>query len=773
MVEQKQEQQELDLRQEIAGLPTVGEQVRKLRKLRYGIDRFAKAAISLGGIGIIATLLLIFIYLLQEVIPLFRSATIDERSSFQLTETSASETLYLGIEEQASVGVRLDGSGEFSFFDLDSGSSLSQQQLALSAPISSFASDSTESGLMAFGLENGNILVVDQEYNTSFDPADNTRIITPTFEFPFGESALEGFQSRAVTDVAIASRGEEILVAATNSAGNVVLIKGERQRSLLSAFDPEANQSFTVQRQEVGVIAGGAQRLLIDGDLRLLLTIGSSGNTAVFGIESLFRDGTIEEMARADLLPSDERLVDARFLLGGVSLLVSSNSGVTTQWFLIRDESGNRLQAVRSFSSTRNSITTVSSELRRKNFITTDESGVVRIFNTTASKAVLEESILPEAAVAVGIAPRGNALIAESSAGNITIWEIDNPHPEISWSALWEKVWYEGYPEPDFIWQSSAASNDFEPKYSLTPLTFGTFKAALYAMVLAAPLAVCGAIYTGYFMAPRLRRKIKPTVELMEALPTVVLGFLAGLWLAPLVEQHLLAVFSVIVLLPLSILAASLLWMFIPKSVSENLPDGWEAIFLIPVVLLFGWLSFALAAPIENVFFDGDLRNWLSNEMGISYDQRNAMVVGLAMGFAVIPTIFSIAEDAIFNVPQQLSYGSLALGATPWQSLYRVVLPTASPGIFSALMVGMGRAIGETMIVLMATGNTPIMDINLFEGMRTLAANIAVEIPESEVGSSHYRILFLAALVLFVFTFMVNTVAEVVRQRLRSRYNVL
>ena len=97
-------------------------------------------------------------------------------------------------------------------------------------------------------------------------------------------------------------------------------------------------------------------------------------------------------------------------------------------------------------------------------------------------------------------------------------------------------------------------------------------------------------------------------------------------------------------------------------------------------------------------------------------------------------------------------------------------MPTASPGIFSALMIGMGRAVGETMIVLMATGNTPIMDVNIFEGMRTLAANIAVEIPESEVDSTHYRILFLAALVLFMFTFIVNTAAEVVRERLRAKY---
>lgn len=143
------------------------------------------------------------------------------------------------------------------------------------------------------------------------------------------------------------------------------------------------------------------------------------------------------------------------------------------------------------------------------------------------------------------------------------------------------------------------------------------------------------------------------------------------------------------------------------------------------------------------------------------------------MGFAVIPPIFTITEDAIFGVPKHLTIGSLALGATPWQTLTRVVLLTASPAIFSAVMIGFGRAVGETMIVLMATGNTPVMDFSIFQGLRTLSANIAVEMPESEVNGTHYRILFLAALVLFIFTFFFNTIAEVVRQRLRKKYSSL
>jgi phosphate transport system permease protein len=140
------------------------------------------------------------------------------------------------------------------------------------------------------------------------------------------------------------------------------------------------------------------------------------------------------------------------------------------------------------------------------------------------------------------------------------------------------------------------------------------------------------------------------------------------------------------------------------------------------------------------------------------------------MGFAVIPIIFTLSEDALSSVPRSLTSASLACGASPWQTAWRVVLPTASPGIFSAVMVGLGRAIGETMIVLMATGNTPVLDWSPFNGMRTLAANIAVEIPEAPHHGSLYRVLFLAAFLLFLLTFALNTLAELVRQRLRKKY---
>jgi len=661
------------------------------------------------------------------------------------------------------------------FFGFDSGELVSQSRISLpaEAEITSFAIDTEASGVMALGLSSGQVQIFAHEYETSFVPPDNRRVITPQISYPFGEDPYQLFAGEEVSDLALRTRGEELTLAALDPAGNIQLVDVSEQSSLFAAFDGDGGGSFDVEFAPAAITAPETTSLMIDGDRRWLFAIADNGLVRAADLRNIregdFTNFDIETFVTENGISP----VSVTFLLGGVSMLVADESGAISQWFVSRQEGLTELSLIRKFHPSSQLVNAVTVEQRRKNFITADTSGLVSIYNTTANRAVFSDQLLADPIAGLALSPRGDALLLESQDGTFSAWEVHNEHPEVSWSALWDKVWYEGYSEPEYIWQSSAATNEFEPKYSLVPLSFGTLKAAFYAMLIAAPLAICGAIFTGYFMAPAMRSKVKPLIELMEALPTVVLGFLAGLWLAPFVEQNLLGIFSILIILPLSMLLASFAWMFLPKRIRHVVPDGWEAAILIPVIILFGFLSFLIATPLEILLFNGDIRFWITNDLGIAYDQRNAMVVGFAMGFAVIPTVFSIAEDAIFTVPRHLSYGSLALGATPWQSLVRVVLPTASPGIFSGLMIGLGRAVGETMIVLMATGNTPIMDINIFEGMRTLAANIAVEIPESEVDSTHYRILFLAALVLFMFTFVINTAAEIVRQRLRSKYSTI
>jgi len=263
-------------------------------------------------------------------------------------------------------------------------------------------------------------------------------------------------------------------------------------------------------------------------------------------------------------------------------------------------------------------------------------------------------------------------------------------------------------------------------------------------------------------------------VEVMAALPTVILGFLAGLWLAPRMEQFFPTLLLLVLFLPVSTVIAGKTWERITHLYKlYSLPDGVELLFFGGVIAVTVLICMYLGGPFETLAFGGDFRAWLFQATGLRYDQRNAIVVGLAMGFAVIPIVFTISEEAFSSVPRILISGSLALGASRWQTVRRVVLPSASPGVFAASMIGFGRAVGETMIVLMATGNTPLMDSSPFNGFRTLSANIAVEIPEAPQGGTLYRTLFLSALLLFVITFFVNTIAEVVRLRLRRRFGQL
>ncbi|WP_207060704.1 ABC transporter permease subunit [Motiliproteus sp. SC1-56] len=742
----------------------------RLRRVRRFKDQLTTASVGIGGVSVIIAIMLIFIYLLYEVLPLFESASIEpwQQQSGAVAAYARpgdeADTLYLGVEEQNEVAMRLDTEGQAYFFDVTSGELIEQIEVGLSeAPVGAFALNSDHSQLFALGHADGTLTVAKHHYKVTYP--NDVRLITPQLQYPYGETALALSPALSQIDQLAFRDGEERMSAVALDGKALHLTRFSKEENFITEEIEISSEHYALPR-----LPHPVDKLLISPDQRWLYAVGPQGQLTPVDL----RDPQ-EPLLHATEQATTGRIASVAFLLGGNSLLVGDDQGTVSQWFLVRDDSNEyHLQKIRSFDGTRGQpASLIVPEQRRKGFVVAEGGHSVSFYNATAHNKVLSADLGSATITRMTISPRANGLLLETDDHRMSFWRVNNEHPEVSWSALWEKVWYEGYQEPEFVWQSSASTNDFEPKYSLAPLAFGTLKAAFYAMLLATPLAIAGAIYTAYFMAPGLRRKIKPFIELMEALPTVILGFLAGLWLAPFVEDRLASIFTILLLVPVGILVFAYLWSRAPKALRWLVPDGWDAALLIPVIVLLTLACMPLAEQVEALLFGGDMRTYITNELGISFDQRNALVVGLAMGFAVIPTIFSITEDAIFSVPKHLSNGSLALGATPWQTLSRVVLPTASPGIFSAVMIGMGRAVGETMIVLMATGNTPIMDVNIFEGMRTLAANIAVEMPESEVGSSHFRILFLAALVLFLFTFVVNTLAELIRQRLRRKYGSL
>jgi len=239
-----------------------------------------------------------------------------------------------------------------------------------------------------------------------------------------------------------------------------------------------------------------------------------------------------------------------------------------------------------------------------------------------------------------------------------------------------------------FSWQP----NSDNPRYSLLPLFVGTLKAALIAMLFAVPLGVGGAIYSSQFASKRMREIIKPVIELLSGIPSVVLGFFALIVLA----------------------------------------------------------------------------TFLQNSFGFTY-RLNSINAGIALGLAVIPIVFTISEDALISVPNSLKDAALALGANRWQVSFTMTLPAAFPGIAAGIVLGFGRAIGETMIVLMASGNAAIISENFGDSIRTFSATIAAELAEVVFGSAHYSVLFFLGTLLFVFTFLINIGGDIILNKLKGK----
>ncbi len=737
----------------------------RLRRVRRGKDLATRVLVSAAGYGVVISLALIFIFLFVEVLPLLRNASLEPAHSYELPG-SETETRFLAMERYREAAVRFAADGTVTFFDPTDGRQLKQRVVDFDgAEIVSFASAEPGTGVVAYGLDDGRLALVQHEYDLSYP--DDVRLVSPKLSFPLGDALLTIDEQGQALDMIAVQRGDRgIGIVAWTADGRLLLTRFESRRSFLTG-----ETEFIPRAYELPAPAASPTRILVDSGMRNLLIGDARGFLHYYDIST--PEQTVLSDSQRVIEGAQASVASMEFLLGTVSVIVGGSDGSLAQYFLVRDEDNiGRLTRIREFRQHPAAITAIFPEYSRKGFVVGDAGGHLGVHYATSASTLLLRQVSEQPIRQIAVAPRNDAVIWDDDSDQLHYAELWNEHPESSFRALWNKVWYEGRADPDYVWQSSSATDEYEPKLSLVPLSVGTLKAAFYAMLFAMPLAIFGAIYTAYFMSPKMRALVKPTIEIMEALPTVILGFLAGLWMAPFIESHLPATFSVVVLMPLFMLVTAWLWTRLPRSWRQHLPGGWEAGILIPVVLLTSWLCIFLSPLIEIWLFDGSMRQWFTN-VGITYDQRNAMVVGVAMGFAVIPTIFSIAEDAVFNVPKHLTQGSLALGATPWQTVIGVVLLTASPGIFSAVMIGFGRAVGETMIVLMATGNSPVVNFNLFEGMRTLSANIAVEMPEAAVGSTHYRLLFLAALVLFGFTFILNTIAELVRQRLRIKYSSL
>ena len=831
-------------------------------------ERVARTLITIGGIGTIVAVTTICVFLISVVWPLFGGAQVQpaEGAVLPLLQTSAAR--HMAVDEFQSLGWVLLDDGRVAAFRVSDGQVLSVRPLREDARLTA-VHVAVGDRRVAAGYADGRVVLAEIGFTTRFVDADaappewqelqgeDTRIEGETV---VRRSSEQQFRVQSLNVAADEPFGEgAAVVALTHSASEartvVAVLRGDgslrrqevrRRRNMLTG---KVTAALAEHELPPPPAEAGPPLALLQTELADFLTLVWSDGR-VLRIDA--RDPAAASIAEiTDVLPDSEASVTAVVqLVGSTTLVVGDSQGGLRAWFATRaDPRLDRavLSLAHELPAGAAAVTSLAPATRTRSLAAGFADGEVALYHVTSGQR-LGAARAATSVDRVVLAPRGDGLLALGGAA-MERWRLDVSHPETTLATLFLPVFYEGESGPAHVWQSSSGTDDFEPKLGLWPLIFGTLKASLYSLIFSVPLALLAAVYTSEFMSRRLRARIKPMVETMASLPSVVLGFLAAIVVAPLVEGIVPQILAAFVTVPLAFLFGARLWQLLPQRVALRLA-GVQRFVAMGLAVGFGVLAGWLCGPLlERTLFAGDLRAWLDGQRGTAtggwwfltlpaallvcgllrarvispvvrqlsagwsrersalfdlaqfvvgtlfvfglahlaalllstagfdprgsyldtYVQRNALVVGFLIGFAVIPIIYTLAEDALSSVPEHLRAASLAAGATPWQTAVRVVVPTAMSGLFSAVMIGVGRVVGETMIVLMAAGNTPVMDWNVFNGFRTLSATIAVELPEAVQGGTLFRVLFLAALTLFAMTFVINTIAEIVRLRFRKR----
>ncbi|CAM2067706.1 ABC transporter permease subunit [Sulfidibacter corallicola] len=746
-----------------------------LRKARLW-DSMARKVITLGGFSILLCLALIMGFLILETLPLLKSGSYDLIGPIAAPGKS-SPTVYVGSDPNGQQAYWLDRSGHLNVGNLTSqGVAEIHTRISLNPATDSVGKGEAPVPLMEVRpIQQDLFLLVWGDGTLTcerlhFKRPGSDEVMDPSFQ--------RERQFELATDLAwpdhhnwgVGGWFEDALTAA------FPLVEG---RILLGRWPLSARQGpnelplhrpppLKPERAE-GHLAvhhlnrhGEVTALAVSRNGARLYVGSGTGWLSVWDLEDLNAPRLLTE---EQVIAGGDAIQALDLIFGDLSVMIGDASGGISVWGYVPQRRGG-LVNLHSFDSFGEPVARMTAFPSTKLFLAQSDRGGMRLFHLTSAKTLFEMNA-PATLTELFAGADGHSLQAMDEQGSFWFWRFSLDHPEITFRTLWRSVLYEGYPESDFVWQSSSAANDFQPKMSLVPLLFGTLKGASYGLLFALPIAVLTALYVSHLMHPKWRQFIRPAIELMAALPTVVIGFFASVWLAPLVADHLIGMGLVVLVLPWLIGLGILLLLRSKRGVT-----GREFLWGIPLFGISTWLAFALGTQVERIFFDSEFKLWLFEHFRMIPDQRNSVLVAFALGFATIPLVFSITEEALRNVPRSLTAAAFALGSSRWQTLRYVVLPQAFPGILAAALIGFGRAIGETMIFLIVSGNTPILSASIFNGMRALTANIVIEIPEAPVGSSLYRVLFLSASLLLAITFLVNTLAEVVRARLYKRYEL-
>ncbi|MCC7204720.1 MAG: ABC transporter permease subunit, partial [Phycisphaeraceae bacterium] len=824
--------------------PTARTHARPRRgRTRTGVrlaDVAARWVITVGGVGTIAAVCTVFFFLLWEVWPLLAGTSLRPKASYVPPQELVGQgAVRLVVDEYQTMGLAVEPDGRWTSFALRDGKVLGHGALIEGGPdssqpgasITAVALAGTGGGAVA-GLSDGSIRLGKVGFVSSF--LASADVPAELADLPVGETAVldggvvertpEGQHrlkklsitfsdpvqvesSAAVVMLDYVTRPTGPMVALMTADGRVAVEALREKRDLMAG-----KTTYQVTRAELPALPGdfAGERPLFLGLTGLgdnLLLVWADGRMLRYDVRSLSGPRLVE---KSNLLAypgavAGTRITAVRFELGRTTLMVGDGTGRIHGWFLVetpQNSDGDRhaMTLTRRLAEAGPAVTALAISARQRIVAAGFADGSVRIIQGTTgetlARGVVGDGKQAHAAVAaMVISPKDDGLLALARSGHdgadsatMQRWSLQVTHPEATLRSLFGAVWYEKYDKPGHIWQSSAGTDDAEPKLGMMPLVFGTLKATFYSMLFAVPLALLAAVYTSEFLHPNVRARIKPTIELMASLPSVVLGFLAALVIAPYAERMLPTLLAAGVLAPVTLVVASCLWQMLPHGVMMRLPgaESWRfgmICLTLPVAVA---MSAAAGPVVERMLFGGNIRLWLDGQGGTglggwvvlllpgvgvlsalgvgwlvnpwirhlpsdwdrsrcamanggkvlailvlagvatllaawcltaagldprgpwvigpvdwslaqTYVQRNALIVGFVMGFAIIPIIYTIADDALTAVPEHLRSASLGAGATPWQTTVRIIIPTATSGLFSAIMVGLGRAVGETM----------------------------------------------------------------------------
>ncbi|MCC7406586.1 MAG: hypothetical protein IT442_00845, partial [Phycisphaeraceae bacterium] len=768
--------------------PTVRPHGRPRRgRTRTGVrlaDVAARWVITVGGVGTIAAVCTVFFFLLWEVWPLLAGTSLQARARYAPPpEVVGQGAVRLVVDEYQTMGLAVEPDGRWTSFALRDGQVLGHGTLIEGesdpsqpeAVVTAVALAGTGGGAVV-GLSDGSIRLGKVGFASSYLPT--TDVPAELTDLPVGETAVldggvvertpEGQHrlkklsikfndpvkvesSAAVAMLDYVTRPTGPMVALMTADGRVAVEALREKRDLMAG-----RTTYQVTRGELPVLPGdfaGEKPVFLGltglGDNVLL--VWADGRMLRYDVRPLTTPRLVEKnnLLAYPGAAAGTRITAVRFELGRTTLMVGDGTGRIHGWFLVdapQNSEGDRraMTLTRRLADVGPAVTAMAISARQRIVATGFADGSVRIIQGTTGETLARGTVgdgkqAHAAVTAMAISPKDDGLLAlvlpESLPGAMQRWSLKVTHPEATLRSLFGAVWYEKYDKPGHVWQSSAGTDDAEPKLGMMPLVFGTLKATFYSMLFAVPLALLAAIYTSEFLHPNVRARIKPTIELMASLPSVVLGFLAALVIAPYAERMLPMLLAAGVLAPVTLVVASCLWQMLPHGVMLRV-ESWRFV-TICLTLPVGVALSAVAGPaVERSLFGGNIRLWLDGQEGSglggwvvlllpavgvmsalavgwlvnpwirhlpsgwdrsrcamanggkvvavgvlavvvtllaawcltavgmdprgpwvigpvdwspaqTYVQRNALIVGFVMGFAIIPIIYTIADDAL------------------------------------------------------------------------------------------------------------------------------